>query len=796
MKVRALLLLLITLLTGCSSGSGSDTALNDDGGIGGTGVTSGPIQGFGKLRVNDIQFEIDESTVIIEDSAPIPVPDSATLQSYLKRGMIVRIEGEINRVEQEGVAHRISYEDAVQGTISKIDSAARQMTVLDRTIRVDESTVIGDENYPRHTLDEFQVGHVVEISGLTAADGTIRATWIGLLRRSESNPTPAVETSGIVENNNPATETFYIGATAIRYGGIPEAERPNLADGAYVEVRGILGTQGIDATYIELQAGDVQWTPGDQILLDGLVTRVTSGTEFDVDNRRIVTQRETLFEGGISSDLRLDMRVRVSGVVDETGQFVAQKVLFQDKLKPLEVLLVRPGQPVNQEGEGIALQIVVTDLPEGVLVYHADGLPPHFTLDASTGLITGVLSCESAGIYPVTISLERYSNPPTVLTWTVEEACTVLPISITSRPPILASLESHDSPEGSAVRFSVTATDPDGDPLAYRAAGLPPGLIMDATTGLISGTVPYTASGAYTVTVCAADPAGLSTCTAFSWTLSHTNRPPEIVRVGDPTSLEGETGTLTVVATDPDGDVLNYSAAGMPKGLSMDGATGLISGTLSCETAGVYDAVVTVTDSGGLDASTSFVWTVEEVCNPPVMTDPSDQTHAEGNTVSLQINATDAAGEILTYGVTALPPTLAINSTTGLITGVLSFDAEGVYTVTVTVTDDDGLRDEATFRWTISNTNRSPILSDPGNQSSTEGDAVSFSVVANDPDGDLLSYAVTGLPSGLVIDATTGKITGTLDCLSAATYTVGLNVTDGSLETTKNFIWTVSEACS
>ena len=34
----------------------------------------------------------------------------------------------------------------------------------------------------------------------------------------------------------------------------------------------------------------------------------------------------------------------------------------------------------------------------------------------------------------------------------------------------------------------ISATDPDGDVLTYSATGLPPGLSIGATTGLIGGT--------------------------------------------------------------------------------------------------------------------------------------------------------------------------------------------------------------------------------------------------------------------------------------------------------------------
>jgi hypothetical protein len=72
---------------------------------------------------------------------------------------------------------------------------------------------------------------------------------------------------------------------------------------------------------------------------------------------------------------------------------------------------------------------------------------------------------------------------------------------------------------------------------------------------------------------------------------------------------EGDTVTLAIGATDPDGDALTYSAAGLPDGLAIDPATGVISGTLSAASAGSHAVTVGVTD-GALIAQTSFTWQV------------------------------------------------------------------------------------------------------------------------------------------------------------------------------------------
>jgi hypothetical protein len=54
-----------------------------------------------------------------------------------------------------------------------------------------------------------------------------------------------------------------------------------------------------------------------------------------------------------------------------------------------------------------------------------------------------------------------------------------------------------------------------------------------------------------------------------------------------------------------------------------------------------------------------------------------------------------------------------------------------------------------------------PTVTNPGNQSNAQGDAVALSITASDPAGPL-SYTATGLPPGLTINNSTGVIYGTI----------------------------------
>ncbi|MEY9967902.1 hypothetical protein ABIA33_005982, partial [Streptacidiphilus sp. MAP12-16] len=144
-----------------------------------------------------------------------------------------------------------------------------------------------------------------------------------------------------------------------------------------------------------------------------------------------------------------------------------------------------------------------------------------------------------------------------------------------------------------------------GGTLSYGASGLPAGLSVNSSTGLISGTP--TAAGSSSVTVTATDSTGPSASATFTWTIAAQGG----VTLAGPANQSGTVGTaasLQLSATDTAGGTLSYGASGLPAGLSVNSSTGLISGTPT--TAGSSSVTVTATDSTGPSASATFTWTI------------------------------------------------------------------------------------------------------------------------------------------------------------------------------------------
>ena len=185
--------------------------------------------------------------------------------------------------------------------------------------------------------------------------------------------------------------------------------------------------------------------------------------------------------------------------------------------------------------------------------------------------------------------------------------------------------------------------------------------------------------------------------------------------------------------------------------------------------------------------TTTFTWTVADINQPPVLNSIDPQTDAEGDTVSVFAVATDPdTNNTITYTTTSpLPPGLQLTPN-GEISGTLTFASAGTYPITIVATDDGtpNLTDTTTFTWTVTDTNRAPVVTVAGLWAFNEDEPVTIQPIGSDPDGDTFTYDATGLPTGLDIDPTTGEISGVLDFETAGSYPVQVLVDDGSLEGT------------
>ena len=93
---------------------------------------------------------------------------------------------------------------------------------------------------------------------------------------------------------------------------------------------------------------------------------------------------------------------------------------------------------------------------------------------------------------------------------------------------------------------------------------------------------------------------------------------------------------LPLWANSPDGSMLTFQAVGLPAGLTLDPANGVISGTIDTAAGSATPYKVTVLVSNGQSSSfQTFAWIVKAY-NPVSMTNPGPQWNTNGDIISLR----------------------------------------------------------------------------------------------------------------------------------------------------------------
>ena len=268
-----------------------------------------------------------------------------------------------------------------------------------------------------------------------------------------------------------------------------------------------------------------------------------------------------------------------------------------------------------------------------------------------------------------------------------------------------------------------------------------------------------------------------------------------------PTSLMVGTAITPITPSSTDRDVAGYSATALPAGLLIDEMNGVISGLPTTVSAAPAMVTVTVTDHAGNSASQTLTFPPVAADQPEVSASPASLSLNEGATTSYTVTLnTQPSGPV------TITPTSEDANAVSVSPASLVFtpsDWNRLRTVSVTGLEDDDTDDETvTIAHAVSGADYGTVTAASVRVTVNDNDTadptaptvtyrlpasltVGIPIVPIPPitaDTDIASYGygATGLPAGLMINPTTGVISGTPTTANTAPSMVVVTVTDNS----------------
>ena len=240
--------------------------------------------------------------------------------------------------------------------------------------------------------------------------------------------------------------------------------------------------------------------------------------------------------------------------------------------------------------------------------------PTWATFESKSGVLRGTPKSHNVGKYPnirITVSDGRATDSLPLFTITVTSSSS----ATSDRAPIISGTPATSVGVGQFYSFQPTASDADGDTLAFTIQNKPSWATFSATTGRLSGT-PGSTGTFGNIVIRVTDGSLSDSLPAFgiSVTSSTANSAPTISGSPATSVTAGQTYSFQPSATDANGDVLTFSIQNRPSWATFSPTTGRLSGAPTASHVGTYgNIIISVTDGKATRSLGAFSISVRSV---------------------------------------------------------------------------------------------------------------------------------------------------------------------------------------
>jgi len=431
-----------------------------------------------------------------------------------------------------------------------------------------------------------------------------------------------------------------------------------------------------------------------------------------------------------------------------------------------------PSQVLNS-GQSTRLNVTATD---------PDGDPVNIFTSSSNPAIAGVqvTAAREINVAGVTAGTATITVTANDNRGGLSSTAFIVTVQGQNRAPTINPVLGQTIEVGQTRDITITASDPDGDPLTVSASSDNANIVTASAPNVSTIRINGVAVGTANVTVTANDGKGGVINTAFQVVVGAVNRPPAVDPINGQTMTVGETRQIGYQAVDPDNDPLAHDAqSDTPNVVTASIASpGVI--TLVAQGVGPATIRLSVDDGTNDPVIATFNVLVELVNLPPMIETILPQTMSAGEGRDVGYAAIDPDDDPLDAQVQSDAPNVVTASISA--PGVIHLEALDAGTATVTLTVDDGTNAAVEMPFTVSVTaiNQPPVVDAIAAQSLVVGENIQVAYNAFDPESDTLQASVQSSEPGIVTAAITQAGLIDLAAQSAGQAAVTLSVEDGN----------------
>jgi hypothetical protein len=312
-----------------------------------------------------------------------------------------------------------------------------------------------------------------------------------------------------------------------------------------------------------------------------------------------------------------------------------------------------------------------------------------------------------------------------------------------------------------AFSQSFTAGNTVGALTFTTASPLPSGLSL-STAGVLSGTP--TQTGSFPIVVHVVDGNGCS-ANGATYTLVIGCQTIVVTNPATNTGTVSAPFTVTFTSGNTIGTVSYSTASTLPAGITLNSATGVLSGTPT--QSGTFPIVVTATDANGCSGN-GATYTLVIGCQVITVNNPATTSSPAGVPLSINFTQSGAIGAVTFSTASTLPTglTLAAN---GTLSGTPS--GSGAFPIVVTVTDSNNCTG-TNPAYTLTITCPTITVTNPAVSSGTAGVAFSQTFTQAGGQGTITWSESGALPSGITLNSGSGVLSGTTNTVGSFPITV------------------------